>query len=54
MDTADDKKKYQFISTWENIGVDKEVRIKASLSGGKGGQHVNKVSTKAELYWTPA
>ncbi len=30
-----------------------EVRFKASLSGGKGGQHTNKVSTRVELYWTP-
>jgi ribosome-associated protein len=45
---------YQKASTWESLGVLKEVRFKASVSGGKGGQHVNKVSTKIELYWTPA
>lgn len=28
-----------------------ELNFKASLSGGKGGQHVNKVSTKIELYF---
>ena len=45
---------YQKTDTWENLGVLKEVRFKASLSGGKGGQNVNKVSTKIELYWSPA
>jgi ribosome-associated protein len=40
--------------TWRNSNVIKEVKFKASLSGGKGGQNVNKVSTKIELYWTPA
>lgn len=29
----------------------KEVRYKAVRSGGKGGQNVNKVSTKVELYF---
>ena len=28
-----------------------ECLFKATRSGGPGGQHVNKVSTKAELYW---
>jgi ribosome-associated protein len=45
---------YQKTDTWENLGVLKEVRFKASLSGGKGGQNVNKVSTKIELYWIPS
>ncbi len=45
---------YQKTETWKILGVLKEVRFKASLSGGKGGQNVNKVSTKIELYWTPA
>jgi ribosome-associated protein len=40
--------------TWRNSNIIKEVKFKASLSGGKGGQNVNKVSTKVELYWTPA
>jgi ribosome-associated protein len=40
--------------TWKTLGIIQEVKFKASLSGGKGGQHVNKTSTKAELYWTPA
>src|SRR5258708_7574675 len=40
--------------TWRNSQIIKEVKFKASLSGGKGGQNVNKVSTKVELYWTPA
>ncbi|MFL5731078.1 MAG: alternative ribosome rescue aminoacyl-tRNA hydrolase ArfB [Cytophagaceae bacterium] len=39
--------------TWRNSSIIKEVRFKASLSGGKGGQNVNKVSTKIELYWKP-
>ncbi len=29
----------------------KEVQFKASRSGGSGGQHVNKVSSKVELLW---
>lgn len=45
---------YQKTDTWENLGILNECRIKTSLSGGKGGQHVNKVSTKVELYWSPA
>ncbi len=45
---------YHKPSTWKTIGIIQEVKFKASLSGGKGGQHVNKTSTKAELYWTPA
>ena len=40
--------------TWRDSNFIKEVKFKASLSGGKGGQNVNKVSTKVELYWTPA
>jgi ribosome-associated protein len=40
--------------TWRKSDIIKEVKFKASLSGGKGGQNVNKVSTKAELYWAPA
>jgi ribosome-associated protein len=39
---------------WRDSNIIKEVKFKASLSGGKGGQNVNKVSTKIELYWTPA
>ena len=31
-----------------------EFTFKASLSSGKGGQHVNKVSTKIELRWSVA
>ena len=30
-------------------GLDKEVNYRTSRSGGAGGQHVNKVSTKVEL-----
>jgi ribosome-associated protein len=45
---------YHKPSTWKALGIIQEVKFKASLSGGKGGQHVNKTSTKAELYWTPA
>ena len=44
---------FQKTVAWENLDVLKEVRIKATLSGGKGGQNVNKVSTKIELYWSP-
>jgi ribosome-associated protein len=32
----------------------KEVKWKTSRSGGKGGQNVNKVETKAELIWDVA
>jgi ribosome-associated protein len=39
---------------WKTLDVLGEVRFKSSLSGGKGGQHTNKVSTKMELYWMPA
>ena len=39
---------------WRESGILREVKFKASLSGGKGGQNVNKVNTKVELYWTPA
>lgn len=42
------------LSYWKSSGVLAEVKFKASLSGGKGGQHTNKVSTKIELYWTPS
>ncbi|HXA01318.1 MAG TPA: peptide chain release factor-like protein, partial [Cytophagaceae bacterium] len=45
---------YSNPETWRNSQIIKEVKFKASLSGGKGGQNVNKVSTKVELYWTPA
>ncbi len=45
---------YHKPSTWKTLGIIQEVTFKASLSGGKGGQHVNKTSSKAELYWTPA
>src|SRR5262245_31025738 len=44
---------YDKTDFWENSGILREVKFKASLSGGKGGQHVNKVSTKVELYWKP-
>ena len=44
---------YNKPATWEVLGIVQEVTFKASLSGGKGGQHVNKTSSKAELYWTP-
>lgn len=30
--------------------IAREVRFRTSRSGGKGGQHVNKVATKAEAY----
>ncbi len=32
-----------------NRGFEREFKFRASRSGGKGGQHVNKVSTKVEL-----
>lgn len=45
---------YQNPSNWESLGILKEARIQTSLSGGKGGQNVNKVNTKVELYWNPS
>lgn len=38
---------------WKESGVIQEARFQTSLSGGKGGQNVNKVSTKVEIYWSP-
>ena len=38
---------------WKESGIVQESRFQMSLSGGKGGQNVNKVSTKAEIYWSP-
>ena len=38
---------------WKESGIIQEARFQTSLSGGKGGQNVNKVSTKAEIYWSP-
>ena len=39
---------------WKESGIIQEARFQTSLSGGKGGQNVNKVSTKVEIYWSPA
>lgn len=38
---------------WTESGIIQEARFQTSLSGGKGGQNVNKVSTKVEIYWSP-
>jgi ribosome-associated protein len=32
-------------------GIEKEIHFEFSKSGGKGGQHVNKTESKAELYF---
>jgi ribosome-associated protein len=40
--------------SWRQTSILQEVKFKAALSGGKGGQNVNKVNTKVELYWTPS
>lgn len=45
---------YQSPYYWESSGIIREVRLKTSLSGGKGGQNVNKVNTKVELFWNPS
>lgn len=45
---------YQKTETWINLNILREVRFKATTSGGKGGQHVNKVSSRIELFWTPS
>lgn len=39
---------------WIQHGIEDEIEFKASLSGGKGGQNVNKVNSKAEVYWNPS
>ena len=39
---------------WIQHGIEDEIEFKASLSGGKGGQNVNKVNSKAEIYWNPS
>ncbi|SFX50423.1 alternative ribosome rescue aminoacyl-tRNA hydrolase ArfB [Cytophaga hutchinsonii] len=39
---------------WKESGIIQEARFQTSLSGGKGGQNVNKVSTKVEIYWSPS
>jgi ribosome-associated protein len=33
------------------LGLEKEIHFSFSKSGGKGGQHVNKTESKAELYF---
>lgn len=33
------------------VNINEEVRFKTARSGGKGGQHVNKVETMVEGYW---
>ena len=42
------------VNYWKEKAIASEIVFKAVLSGGKGGQNVNKVSTKVELYWSPA
>ncbi|MBX7180745.1 MAG: aminoacyl-tRNA hydrolase [Bacteroidia bacterium] len=36
---------------WLERGLDSEFHFQTARSGGKGGQHVNKVETKVELYF---
>ncbi len=35
----------------KSLGLEKEIHFAFSKSGGKGGQHVNKTESKAELYF---
>ncbi|MBC7391307.1 MAG: aminoacyl-tRNA hydrolase [Opitutaceae bacterium] len=44
---------YTIPANWQQTDIIKEVTFKATLSGGSGGQNVNKVSSKMELYWSP-
>ena len=47
-------KEFHLPAAWKKSNILTEVSFKTSLSGGKGGQHVNKTSTKVELYWSPS
>jgi ribosome-associated protein len=41
-----------FIGNFEEmLDISKEIKFKTARSGGKGGQHVNKVETMVEGYW---
>lgn len=35
-------------------GIEEEFAFQTARSGGKGGQHVNKVETKVEIYFNPS
>ena len=42
------------VNYWKEKSIASEIVFKAVRASGKGGQNVNKVSTKVELYWSPA
>jgi len=40
------------MTDYKILGIEREVYFKTSRSGGKGGQHINKVETKVEAWWS--
>jgi ribosome-associated protein len=40
------------MTDYKILDVEREVYFKTSRSGGKGGQHINKVETKVEAWWS--
>ncbi|MFN5942787.1 MAG: alternative ribosome rescue aminoacyl-tRNA hydrolase ArfB [Bacteroidota bacterium] len=40
------------MTDYKILDIEREVYFKTTRSGGKGGQHVNKVETKVEAWWS--